>query len=219
MLAIASLFKSVREMVLKPVGRGIRWLTTIRLTTTGRKAAKASEVADLLRRLEAAQEATAAAVAAGRAEVDAVKAQAASVAEERERGFWAEMANAHNESHEKGREQALAEVAAGRAVPLIRPTWRVNVQSAAAHVYDLENVQLGSFATDVSIAASSDEFDFEGPNQWAGEFPYSVRFFGAPTRSGRRKGVDIVVRWRDENGDPQEGKARIDSAPRQAVFL
>lgn len=117
----------------------------------------------------------------------------------------------------EGHATAMAEVEAQRAVPQLRPTWRV-VEVADGH-FDLRNSQSGinpKDVQDVSLEAPMLDFAFDGSNQWPGYFPGTVGFEG---RHIGRLAVRFVVRWRDSLGDPCAGEAILEAKPRKAVIL
>lgn len=117
----------------------------------------------------------------------------------------------------EGHATAMAEVEAQRAVPQLRPTWRV-VEVADGH-FDLRNSQSGFNPKDiqnVSIEAPMLDFAFDGSNQWPGYFPGMVGFEGH--RIGKLS-IRFVVRWQDRLGDHKAGEAVLEGKPRRAVVL
>lgn len=184
--AILAIFiKPVRERFWKPFGRALRWPFTLRLTTT-KKLAAWDEKLDRLR-WEV--------VTAGR--------------ESDHRLVTAELVG-----HKRGREEALAGVAAERATPLLQPTWRA--VPLERDEYLLNNTQAGVIISNVSITCDPEEFEFVGANQWPGPFSGSQPFRGQKKRRGQRLGVSVDVRYQDERGDWQTGKAFIDREPMRA---
>lgn len=233
-LAIFS--KTVRTKFWRPFGRGLWWVTTLRVTTTKRMAERRHAV-------DAALQDAAAALAAEKRESARVRGVAAEnivrlqneLKEAREQA--AREAAARESLHAKltekvseqaqargrteGRAEAEAEVAAQRAALSLRPVWRIHDHGDGR--FDLMNTQSGLTEQDVSdvlIAAPLGDFVFHGDSQWPGQFDGRVTFAGERMANGRRFGVTFEIRWRDRNGDWQTGQAAIDNArPRGGYVL
>lgn len=120
----------------------------------------------------------------------------------------------------EGHAQAMAEVEAQRAAPLLRPVWRA--LRVDEDVFQLKNTQDGILVTDVqdvSLEVPLRDFVFHGSNQWPGFFPGEVTFSGELAGAGKRFGANLVIRWRDANGDHRHGELLVPPAPRRAVVL
>jgi hypothetical protein len=184
---IVAIFSStVRNKFWKPLGRGFRLITTVRLTTTKRLAEQKRASDKLQAELN-----------------DALHARS-------RKAITAEML-----AHQRGRAEALAELEVQRTAYVLRPTWTID-DLPIRWAYDLRNTQKGVSISDVSITVDAELFRFNSENQWPGEFSETVRFEGALTRAGRVAGATVTVRWRDSNGDWQEGPAFIERAPTRA---
>lgn len=188
--AILAIFvKPVRDKFWKPIGRGFRWLFSLRLTTTKRIALREAEYQRL--RDEA-----------GFALSDSAR-----------RTITAELV-----AFNRGRAEALAEVEAQRAEPLIEPVWRV-MQTEPGY-YVLHNMQNNASVSSISIAAPAHDFLFTSDTQWTGPLVNNVQNFrGERRRRGEALGVRFTIRWRDANGDWRVGEAFIDKEPRRATVL
>lgn len=188
--AILAIFvKPVRERFWKPIGRGIRWLFTLRLTTTKR-------------------------IALWEAEYESLRNEVGyAISDNKKRTITAELV-----AFNRGRAEALAEVEKERGEFLVQPNWTIDKLPIGA-AYGLRNTQSGVVVSDVSLSASVTAFVFEGANQWPGVFAGNVQFFGAPTKAGGTLGVTLTVRWRDARGDWKEGQAFIDREPIRAYWV
>lgn len=259
-LAIFS--KGVRDKVWKPIGRGIRWLLSIRFTTSARQAAgerlaadlreraessarRFQEVCDLLdvtpvlsdsslvpERIQQLQEAAAEAWAHSNAEVAAARAHAqeqiaatqalaqTQIGEElRINEGQIELARntAYHEGHAAGRAEVTAEVEAQRAIPSLRPVWRIDEAGPAA--MSLRNTQEGVEVSNVSVEAPTGDFKFAGSTQLRGRFDGPWVFAGERTRDGRVLGVNFTVKWQDANSDWWAQEVRVDREPRRITVL
>lgn len=222
LLGLSALVRVVRVKVWKPLGRGLRWLTTLRVTTSTRLEAAARELTEA--REEVLRENAEAARLRQKGvdletEIEAFKvAREHRAAAEKEAARVSGHADGLAEGRAAGRSEALAKIEAERAVLRPRPAWRVDVIREGA-AYVLRNSQPDAVATDVELDTHHQEFAFTGPRQWMGAFPGEVEFQGGWLEMGRRFGVTFRVQYRDELGDVQEGRARVDKEPRRAVIL
>lgn len=223
------------------VRTGLSWLKGLEVSTARQRAATAvavgrleldsrrfKEVCDLLQvwpvredstvvveRITRLQEARDEAWAHAKEQVEATQSLAKKQLADQAR-HGAELAeNARELGRTEGHAEAMAEVETQRAVPQLRPTWRV-VEVADGH-FDLRNSQSGFNPKDIqdlSLEAPMLDFAFDGSNQWPGYFPGMVGFEGR--RIGRLT-VRFVVRWRDSLGDPCVGEAVLEPKPRRAT--
>lgn len=222
LLALSALFRVVREKVWRPVGRGLRWLTTLRITTSTRRNALKHELAEALDAARVGESQVARLKRKSldlKTEVKGLKAAREYLAAEQRTAVW-DSGRAHGlaDGRAEGRAEALAEVAAERAVLRPRPAWRVDVLREG-EAYVLRNSQPDAVVADVELDAHHQEFAFTGPRQWFGVFPGEVEFKGGWLEMGRRFGVTFRIQYRDELGDVQEGRARVDKEPRRAIIL
>ena len=228
LLAIAASFtKGAKEKVWAPLARTVARVFTIRLTTSTRLDAAAANVAELGKRLSEADDTVSNAASEARVEIEATRSLAlyemardtAARNSDHQREMVA-LRTTHEAAaeaaflggREQGRAEALAEVAAERALPLLRPEWRI--VPLEDDLFLLNNTQSGVVVSDISIQAMMGSFEFVGDSQWPGEFSGSQTFRGERIGNGRIFGVDFIIYYRDRNGDAKQGKAWIDKAPR-----
>lgn len=188
----ASFSKAVRERVWAPLGRGLRWLTTIRLTTT-RKMREAEETAgesirDQQRQYDALRE-------RARKEADTASIRIAALQDQLElaKASAAEARAAQVEQHAKvneyaremgrteGRAEAMREVKAQRAALTVRPVWRVREMKnhRESDAFTLSNVQPDAGPlSEVWIESRLNGFLFNSRNQWPGPWHEPVVFRG-----------------------------------------
>lgn len=236
----------VRARFWTPIGHALRWPFSLRLTTKKRIAAlvteatelragealtkqRFDEVCELLdvrpiradstivrERIERLQQASGAAWEHAEQQIDATKSLAArQVADEVRRG--ADLAKAEREAGKaEGRAEAEAEIEAKRAVPLLRPVWRID-PLGTADAYVLKNTQHSVEVSNVSVDASTGEFLFAGATQMRGPFDHHFEFYGQKTDGGRRLGVDFTVKWQDANGEWWDQVVSIEREPRRAT--
>lgn len=211
---LSSFSKAARRRLWKPAFRRVGWLFTLRLTTTKRIE---QEQAELLRlRGQAAQfnvtlkETYAKAQESVAEQRDELEREA----EARHGKFLANVVAEREAARAKGRAEALAEVEQERAVPLLRPVWRID-RHGEADVYVLKNTQDGVRISNVSVDASTREFHFAGATQMRGDFDRHFEFYGEKTDFGRRLGVDFTVKWQDANGDWRTQAVHVDRDPRR----
>jgi len=187
--ALLAIFNpAVREKFWRPIGRALRWPFTLRLTTTRWRAVIDDQIDRLMWEV----------VETGR-QGDRKAAEA-------------ELAG-----YKRGREEALAEIAAQRAAVLTQPVWRV--VDVGDNGYMLNNTQSGVTIGSVSISAEPEVFEFIGDTQWPDLLEGARVFRGERKQRGRKFGVKFEVRWQDAHGDWQVGSAFLDRvSPRAVVF-
>lgn len=216
--AVAS--KTVRDKFWNPIGRAVVWPRKIRITTTTRKATTDAEHARLSREVQAQTEAVGEAQRAGQAELAASKALADQYAREAKNQWGLEVTQAHRNSlrqgKAEGRAEVVAEVEAARAVPRLRPVWRI-VALGGDEGFMLRNVQADAIVSDVSIDAPANKLVFTSETQWPGLSTNNVHFNGRAVGLGKSHGVECVVRYRDELGDPKTGAAFLEREPLRGI--
>jgi len=116
-----------------------------------------------------------------------------------------------------GHAEAQAEFALQRAVPLLRPSWRVASLSKSDFV--LQNTQSEVTMSDVSIRAEMGDFEFLSDTQGPGPFGDQRSFTGRRMGAGRKLGVKFTLSWRDANGDWHRGEVWIEREPIKAITL
>jgi hypothetical protein len=126
------------------------------------------------------------------------------------------VAGAKQAGIDQGRAEALAEIEAERAVPLVKPNWTVTPESGRA--YRLSNTQSGVSISEVALSAPTNKFAFDNETQWPGSFDQPVTFGGYPTDAGREDGVPFTVRYRDTRGDWRELPAFLDREFRPGIY-
>lgn len=230
------------------VGRVLKWPLTLRLTTSAsqRKAVRElnearataevykrrfDEVCDALditpvladstlavERIERLQEALVDAAAHAKSQIEATRSRAASEAADAARitDGLVELARADGVS--SGRAQALAEFEARRAVPLLRPTWRID-ELGTADAFRLANTQHDVTVRNVSVEAATGDFQFASATQMRGDLEQPLEFRGQKTETGRRLGVDFLVKWQDANDEWWSQTVRVGREPRRAFVL
>lgn len=245
-LAIFS--QRVRDGFWAPIGRAVRWPFGLRVTTKSRINAlrrsaselrshaeltkrRFDEVCELLdvrpvradstivrERIERLQQMADLAQAHAQQQIEANNSLAAlQVTQANQRG--AEIAKTEREAGRvEGRAEAMAEIEAQRAVPLLRPVWRID-QLAVGDAFVLSNTQDGVSISNVSVDASSGELVFAGPTQTRGAFDGRLEFRGRKTDFGRRLGLDITVKWQDTHGEWWAQTVRIEREPSQMTVL
>lgn len=117
-----------------------------------------------------------------------------------------------------GRAEAMAEVGAQRAVPALKPVWRIE-ELGTADAWVLRNAQHSVEVRNVSVDADSGDFVFTGATQSRGTVVTHFEFYGKKARRGQQFGVDFTVKWQDTNGDWWSQVVKVDRDPRRAVFL
>lgn len=245
---LAFFSKTVRDKFWRPIGRALRWPLTVRLTTTRRQGAAAAEtkkirddaeltaqrfneVCDLLgvkpiradstivrERIEQLQGAKDAAWGHAQEQIDATQSLAKKqLADQVRRG--AEQAETAREfGKAEGRAEAIAEVEAERAVPLLRPVWRID-ELGSADAFVLKNTQHSVEVSNISVEAASGEFLFAGATQMRGKLERHFEFYGQKTDRGRRLGVDFTVKWQDAHGTWWSQVVVIEREPRRMTVL
>jgi hypothetical protein len=217
--------KNVRDRFWKPIGRAVVWPRKLRITTATRNAMTDAELARLRREVQAQTEAVSEAQRAGQAELAASKALADERAREAKNQWGLEVTQAHRDSlrqgKAEGRAEVVAEVEAARAVPRLRPVWRI-AALGGDQGFMLSNVQTDAVVSDVSIEAPANQLVFTSETQWRGLFNNRVHFNGRAVGFGKSHGVECVVRYRDELGDMKTGAAFLEREPLRsagAAFL
>jgi hypothetical protein len=209
--------KSAREKIWKPVRRGIESFFGLRLSTPTRREAEAAKFAQLEGQAAKVRQDEVKAFFDRGVEEAMRQASAADgvMRQQHERDLEvAKLAGQH-----EGREAALAEVAAQRAVPIAEPVWRVEEygDDSSQGTYALTNSELKAVVTDVVLSAEPELFAFTSSVNWPDTWVF-YRFSGQRTRQGQA-GVMFTVRWRDENGDWRSGRAWLDRLPRKGIVL
>ncbi|RDV46666.1 hypothetical protein DOE76_01065 [Leifsonia sp. ku-ls] len=118
----------------------------------------------------------------------------------------------------EGHAKAMAEVEAERAVPLLKPAWRID-PLGTADAFILKNTQHSVDISHVSVDAPTGEFQFAGATQMRGAFDRTFEFYGQKTESGRRLGVDFVVKWQDAHGEWWTQVVKVEREPRRMTVL
>lgn len=245
-LAIFS--QHVRNGFWAPIGRAVRWFCGLRVTTKSRIDAlhrsaielrrqeeltkrRFDEVCELLdvrpiltdstivrERIERLQQMADQAQAHAKQQIEKNNSLAAlHVAQANQHG--AEIAKREREAgRAEGHAEAMTEIAAQRAVPPLRPVWRID-QLAIGDAFALSNTQDGVSVNNVSVDASSGEFVFAGSTQTRGAFDGKLEFRGHKTDFGRRLGVDFTVKWQDTYGEWWSQTVRIEREPRRMTVL
>lgn len=215
LLVGASFSGPAQRRVWRPLGRGLRWVTTIRVTTTARIQASLDEANQVIREqqsqyvaLRSAMEKSAETksvriavledqlAAAGDATRNAVSEQIEQNALANER--------ARQEGRREGYSEAMHEVEAQRSALRPRPVWRVSPMENHEHAdaFALSNVQPDSGPIgDVWIEARMHNFVFNSGTQWTGPWREPVVFRGERTGAGRTLDVKFAVHYQDENDD------------------
>lgn len=247
--AILSIFsQAVRVRFWLPIWRGLRWLGSLRITTTTRQ----KDAADAIVEAEADRDATSSqlkavwealdvrpvrkastlvmertehlrnAAEAAKKDADA-KIQAAHAFAEQQvilaaRKHANELKVAEANARAEGHQEALQQIKEARDVT---PLLRPvwQVIPLGATAFALRNSQSNVELSDVSIEAPLADFDFNGDTQWPGPSNGAHRFVGERKRNGRLFGVRFSVRYRDAHGEWQAGEAWIDKEPRKATIL
>jgi len=206
---------TVRDKVWKPFGRALRWPFRLRLTTTVRRATEATDRADLELNAQTYAASARNAREVARQEIEAEKLRSRLFAEAAQQQREQEVMDARRQSLaeglEAGRAEALAEIAAERAVPSVTPTWQVKDEGEFG--WTLLNAQHNAYVSDVSIRAHVQQFAFTSATQWAGRFHGQAPFDGRVLTVGSMHGVRFTIDYRDERGDLQSGEAFIDRQP------
>lgn len=247
-LILSSFSKVARERFWAPVWHGIRWVSTLRITTSKRQRMQTDAVANA----EANRDRSAAQLRAvwdaldvqpvredstlvveriahlrdiaelARRDAQAQIEAAQSLAEQQMRQAAKQHANELNaavaSARAEGRQQALQLMKEEREAT---PLLRPvwRVIPLDGDVFVLNNTQSGVELSDVSIAAELGDFEFVGDTQWPGPSVGANKFRGERKRNGRLFGVRFTIRYRDAHGEWQVGEAWIDKEPRKAVVL
>lgn len=115
-----------------------------------------------------------------------------------------------------GSAEAWSEVEAQRAVPIVKPVWRVS--QVAVDGFRLDNVQVDSVVGDVQIEPTNPStFAFHSANQWTGVTPFEY-FNGERMRIGRTHDMLFKVQYRDAHGDWRSGNAVLAREPRKGTI-
>ncbi|GAA2851891.1 hypothetical protein [Microbacterium arabinogalactanolyticum] len=247
-LILSGFSKVARERFWAPVWHGIRWVGTLRITTTKRQAnatkavAKAEEDRDkrtaqltavwdaldvrpvredstlVVERIERLQGAADAAWKDAQAKIEAAQSFAEHQVSQAAKQHAKELNAAVASARAEGRQQALQLMKEEREAT---PLLRPvwRVIPLDGDVFVLNNTQSGVELSDVSIAAELGDFEFVGDTQWPGPSVGANKFRGERKRNGRLFGVRFTIRYRDAHGEWQVGEAWIDKEPRKAVIL
>lgn len=237
-----------KEKVWKPVWRWLTWPLTLRPTTSTRKKALADELAsktleaeqakarfkeicDLLGAPAVMKDSTGAqeriahlraaketAWAHAQEQIEATQSLAKQqLLDQARRG--SELAEtAREQGLQAGRAAAMAEVEAQRAVPLLKPAWRID-PLGTADAFILKNTQHSVDISNVSVDAPTGEFQFDGATQMRGAFDHTFEFYGQKTESGRRLGVDFLVKWQDAHDEWWTQVVKVEREPRRMTVL
>lgn len=172
----------------------------------------------VVERIQRLQEASAEAWSHAQGQIEATKSLAVHEAAEIERAHQLALEQATEAGRAQGRAAAESDAEAKRAVPLLRPVWRID-PVGTADAFVLKNTQHGVEISNVSVDASTGDFQFAGATQMRGGFDGRFEFYGQKTEYGRRLGVDFSVKWQDAHGEWWGQVVRVPAEPRRMTVL
>lgn len=210
--------KSVRERVWKPLGRRLRWLTTIRLTTSGRLRAMQEDANQMIRSQQeqtvAIRDRAVTAADTASVRIAALQDQLGAAMENTANLVERARAEGRTEGHADGRAELEAEIAAQRSIPIPSPSWRIRLADDGADSFTIENLEPRARVSDVRLEASPRVFAFDSSVMWDGPFEGAQSFSGQRTGVTGRMPVTFTVHFRDANRDWREREAVLPPAKR-----